>query len=405
MTMRATRLAGPLLALASVVVTLLLVEGSLRLARWLRGPVEGGLVLYAEHDPVLGWRKRPGAEVLFRTPEYTVTVRINRSGLRDPERGYEAPPGTTRVLGLGDSFVEGYTVPLEQTVTQVLEQTLNTQGCRVEVVNGATTGYSTDQEYLFYDREGVRYSPRVVLLFFYYNDVRYNVYAAYRRPRFPKPVFEYRDGRLVLQNVPVPPLPPPERPTGAAEQAGPSLLYDVIGARLRIGAPDAYARLAFWGFFPPVASQAPPDELKVYKRKAIPALEYAWTRTAQILEALVRDVEAHGARPLVVYVPTVMEVDERAWDLTRATYGLQESQWDRGRVLARLREIARSLGLPLLDLTPNLRAANSGWLGGPYYPRDGHWNASGHRVAARDVAAFLQGSGWLACEVGRGRDR
>jgi hypothetical protein len=29
-------------------------------------------------------------------------------------------------------------------------------------------------EYLFYVSEGVRYSPRVVLLFFYYNDVLYN---------------------------------------------------------------------------------------------------------------------------------------------------------------------------------------------------------------------------------------
>lgn len=392
-----TRLGGPLLALVSVLVTLLLGEAGLRLARWWRGPVSGGLVFYAEHDPVLGWRKRPGAEVLFRTPEYRVTLRINHLGLRDPERGYAAPGGTLRILGLGDSFVEGYGVPLEQTVTQVLERSLDAQGCRVEVVNGATTGYSTDQEYLFYDREGTRYSPQVVLVFFYYNDVRYNVYAAYRRPRLPKPVFAERDGRLILQNVPVPPLPPVEPMGVDAPGAGASLLYEALEQRLRTGAPQAYGRLARWGLFAPVTPQEPPDELKVYKRKRVPALENAWTRTAQILEALARDVEAHGARPLLVYVPSRMEIDERAWSLTRAAYGLEEGQWDRGRVVQRLREIGRAVRLPILDLTPDLRQANRGWLGGPYYPRDGHWNACGHRVAARRVASFLLGSGWLAC--------
>ena len=362
-------------------------------------------MFYAEHDDVLGWRKRPGAEVLVRTPEYAVTVRINRLGLRDPERGHEAPPGTTRVLALGDSFVEGYTVPLDETVTQVLEAALKARGCPVEVVNGATSGYSTDQEYLFYDTEGVRYSPRVVLLFFYYNDVRYNVYAGYRRPKLPKPVFGERDGKLVLQNVPVPPLPPlKDTPSAAWEETGPSLLYDTIRERLRSGAPSAYLRLSRWGLFAPAATEEPPDELKVYKRKAIPALEHAWTRTAQLLDALARDVEAHGARPLVVYVPTIMEVDERAWDLTRATYDLDESQWDRGRVLARLQEIGSAVRLPILDLTPALRASDSRW-SGPYYPRDGHWNPSGHRVAADTVRSFLMAGGWLSCGAGPAQGR
>ena len=41
-------------------------------------------------------------------------------------------------------------------------------------MNGGTAGYSTDQEMLFYETEGHRYQPRVVVLFFYYNDVVYN---------------------------------------------------------------------------------------------------------------------------------------------------------------------------------------------------------------------------------------
>ncbi|HEX9709888.1 MAG TPA: SGNH/GDSL hydrolase family protein, partial [Candidatus Thermoplasmatota archaeon] len=169
-----TRLVNATVAAASLAVTILALEGIARVMEG--GAATGGTTFadYSEYDPLLGWRKRPGARLAFRRREYAVDFALNSHGLRDPERGYEAPPGTARILALGDSFVEGYGVPLEQTVTQVLEGSLRARGCSIQVVNGATTGYSTDQEYLFYRTEGVRYAPRVVVLFFHYNDILYN---------------------------------------------------------------------------------------------------------------------------------------------------------------------------------------------------------------------------------------
>src|SRR5688572_4357679 len=72
-------------------------------ARVLRSGQQGGKegredALYKEYDPVLGWRKKPGAVATYRRREYTVEVRINSQGLRDPERAVEAAPGTFRVL-------------------------------------------------------------------------------------------------------------------------------------------------------------------------------------------------------------------------------------------------------------------------------------------------------------------
>src|SRR5262249_39056059 len=152
-------------------------------------------------DPILGWAKRPGARTVYRRREYTVELAVNSKGLRDVDRGYDAPPGTLRLLALGDSFVEGYTVPLAQTVTQVLERRLDGEGCRAEVINGGTSGYSTDQELLFYRGEGVRYSPRIVLLFFHYNDVLYNDRQEYYGT--PKPIFEMGGGVLRVHQIPV----------------------------------------------------------------------------------------------------------------------------------------------------------------------------------------------------------
>src|SRR5712664_3686888 len=106
-----------LLLTSSTAVTLLGLEGGARLALRSegRGKEAAEFVQYSEYDPVLGWAKRPGAHAVYRRREYTVEVTVNSHGLRDVERGYDAPPGTLRLLALGDSFVEGYTVALAQT--------------------------------------------------------------------------------------------------------------------------------------------------------------------------------------------------------------------------------------------------------------------------------------------------
>ena len=120
-----------------------------------------------EPDPVRGWRHRPGASGAYGHGSWV----INRRGLRDVERELAPAAGVQRALILGDSFAEGFSVPFEACVSQVLERELRAAGCAAEVVNGGTVGYSTDQEYLFYRDEGARYGARVVVLLLYHNDI------------------------------------------------------------------------------------------------------------------------------------------------------------------------------------------------------------------------------------------
>lgn len=385
------------LAACSLALVLLALEGVARLARERRGggKEEATLDRYSEHDPVLGWRKRPGARATYHRREYQVEVAINSLGLRDPERPYSAPPGTFRVLALGDSFLEGYSVPLGSTVTQVLERSLSAPGCPVEVLNGGTSAYSTDQEYLFYREEAHAFGARVVALFFYYNDVYFNTTGSYFGS--PKPRLVFKDGRPELRR----PVPEPEPAEQAAQEepeapASGSALFAWLRERLMRGAPrsyDALARLGLWG---PIRVVPPRMELKVYKRKPVAEIEAAWLATGKILEALRDEVAAHGARLVVVYVPSRMEVSDRDWELTRIRYGLDD-KWDRGLVRERLEGIAGEEGLPFLDLTPALRRAQGGF-SGPYYVYDGHWNALGHRVAAGELRELLRRLGTLpAC--------
>jgi hypothetical protein len=393
------------LAAASALVGLVVLEGVARVALSGQG---GGkerdeASLYMEHDPRRGWRHRAGARATYERREYTTEVAINARGLRGPERDYAAPAGTFRVLALGDSFVEGYTVPEEQTVTHVLEASLARPGCPAEVLNAGHAAYSTDQEYLYYLDEGARYGPQVVLLFFYYNDIVNNTTANYFGSH--KPLLAREGAAMRITNEPVPRSTPAEPRTAAAPRPlrtlHGSVALEWARDRLARGGPRAYNALAAIGLWEPLGGDTVErgEQLRVYKdRRSQADIEQAWTLTADILQALAREVHARGGRFAVVYVPSRMEVSDRDWELTRLSYGLDEPVWDRALVARRVGEIAHAAGFPLLDLTPALREA-SGPLGAePYLLYDGHWNARGHRAAAGAAAAFLRNQGWLpAC--------
>jgi lysophospholipase L1-like esterase len=382
-----------LLNLGLLVGSILLTGVALELAaRWLRPPrAEGGLYLYTEHDPVLGWRKRPGARVRFRMPEYTLDVSINRHGLRDPERDYARPPGLCRILALGDSFTEAFTVSQDEGVTQRLESRLTAAGRHTEVINGGTGGYSTDQEYLFYKNEGCRYQPDIVVLLFFYNDIGANASQQKTKPRF---VLE--DDHLTLTNVPVPPRAWPKAPPEDREAVRGSAALAWIAGRLRTGAPRSYNAIAKLGLWDPIEPGRTRSDFRVYQRRDTPEVDEAWRLTEALLAALRDAVRADGARFAVIYIPNKIEVNDRDWEQTSLKYGWEPEKVVRGRVQRRLQRIGERLEVPVLDLTPALAAADRGLLGGPYFREDMHWNARGHDTAASAIAQFLSQHGWLS---------
>ncbi len=385
------------LSLAAVAFTLLGLEGVARLARRFAGGGKEAAETdrYHEYDALLGWRKKPGAQVVYRRREYRVEVGINALGLRDPERSRLAAPGTYRILALGDSFLEGYTVPLSETATQVMERSLRDRGCQAEVLNGGTAAYSTDQELLAYQWQGIDLGAQLVVVFFYYNDVLFNDRQEYFGA--PKPAFELGAEGLCLHRYPVRERPQQGTPAEAKDQEkrSGSALVEWLRDRLWYGSPRAYNLVARLGLWKPMPAVSPRLEFFVYARRRVEEIEGAWQKTEALLDHFEREVKAQGSRLLVVYVPSKMEVQERSWELTKTLYRLDESQWDRGQVVERLSQAGVRSGFPVLDLTPALRRAERGLAATTYFTYDGHWTALGHRVAARETEAFLARRGWL----------
>jgi hypothetical protein len=378
------------LALGSTCAVVAAIEGLARIVvwTWTREP-NAVRRPFARFDPELGWSKPPNARGVLRRSEYRVLLEVNSQGNRGPEVPLEKPPGVARVLLLGDSFTEGYTVEEPATVRARLERDLSARLSKsVQVINGGTAGYGTDQEFLFYLKSGRRYSPDLVLLLFYYNDL-------YRDGDLGiQPWFDLdATGGLILRNSPVPKHEEFYRadPYALKPFKGSialALLQPRLVAHPRIASVLAKAGLAEM----PLAAKEVPLELHPFGRQRPREVRNHWVRFRALLNGLKTEAARDGAGLAVVYVPARFEIDDRAWSLTREAYGLN-AQWDRNRVADDLSRITSELGIPMADPRPALRSREV--QGRTYFPEDGHWTEAGNEVVASEILRLIAKSDLL----------
>ncbi len=364
------------IVLSAVSFTFFLFLGELAL-RWV-APLEQANhhKLFCEYDSLLGWRKIPGFEGLHQTPEYETRETFNSKGLRGPEYDYRKDSAEFRILALGDSYAEGYTVTFDELFSEVLERRLLSKtepGKPVEVINAGTGGYATDQELLFYGSEGRLYHPDLVVLVFCINDVWFNGQDKYWRGA--KPVFRVKNGGLSLENVPV---PKPDQKWKAW-----LLEHSQIARRLKIIKDKAVLSRA---------GEKLPEDYRVYAGVYTPEMEAAWRITALLIRELKRQVEADGARLLVCFVPEQEMVYPERWEIFKNNFGITDETHDRFKPAGLLQKICSEAGVDFLDPTVAFQTATrvrQDSIQQLFYPKDSHWNAAGHRLIGELLADWI----------------
>jgi len=113
---------------------------------------------------------RPHAKATHDGIDYAT----NNDGLRDDhDYTLEKVPGVRRVLMLGDSFVFGYGLPLEQTMARQVMSLLDPSSW--EVMSFGVPAYNTVHEVNFLEERGLKYHPDDVLLMYHPNDASIGV--------------------------------------------------------------------------------------------------------------------------------------------------------------------------------------------------------------------------------------
>lgn len=159
---------------AALIFALLAAEVVVRVAGW-APPIDPHMGWLTE-DPHLPYKPKPNSRIRGKVPsgEYDYDHQHNSAGFRDVEHAVEKPPGTFRVLGVGDSFTAGWGASYEQTYLRRLERALadrDGEHPHVEVIKAGINGYFPETEKLVAKHYGLQFSPDLIVVGFLPNDV------------------------------------------------------------------------------------------------------------------------------------------------------------------------------------------------------------------------------------------
>jgi hypothetical protein len=345
-----------------------------------------------------GWTLRPGASgtVALENRQY---VRINSRGSHDVEHTYEKPAHTFRIAVLGNSWTEALQVPVESNYISLLQQQLSASSCfdgkRVEVLNFGVAGYSTAQEFLALKQEVWKYQPDEILLAFYpARDVANNI-RELNNASAPEqsPYFVFRGNELVLDDS-FQSLPVLQKRNIALQ----NVRYR-ISEHLRTSQAifalqrDLKIRVAM-ASVKEKAQQAGVDDLEyaIYAPPKRTDMQLAWRITEALFLALRDEAQSHRAEFRIVTLATRPQVIPDPVKRAELLRQLAVTNFDYAD--ERIREFGEREGIPVIALAPVLShyaETQHAYLNGFNKTTfgKGHWNESGHRLAAAVIAGAL----------------
>ena len=131
-----------------------------------------------EYGEVSLRRNRSNMQFTHTTPDGTWSFTTNDQGFRNyRDFEYAKPPGTIRVVAVGDSHTQGHECHQDYTYAANIERSLIAKGYKAEVINAGVSGFSTTEALLLLEHELLKYQPDYVVLGFYGNDYEDNLKA------------------------------------------------------------------------------------------------------------------------------------------------------------------------------------------------------------------------------------
>lgn len=348
----------------SIVVALIACEILIRLIGYERTTITP-LTGFHEYDPELGWKLIPDYRSRFVHRDFNVEVKTNSDGLRDDEYSRQKNGDTIRVVSLGDSFTWGWGVENDEVYMQVAEDSLD----GFEIVNMGQNGYGTGQELLLFQRLGPAYSPDLVTLGFFYNDLTDNVAGR------GKPLFDLVGDDLVIDN--------------GAESASLEFRiksFLVTNSHLFVLANYEYERLRLWlrELFRAPTNSAASVHYSRYAKEPDEVSEKKWAIFEKIVSELKREA---SDKLLIIYIPDRTEVETDKEGYLKITD--DRDVYDIDYMRKRLGQIAAKNDIPYLDMTEIFRDEYSRNRN-LYLEHDRHMSKAGHALAGEVMSRELR---------------
>ncbi len=330
--------------------------------------------------------------------EGAAEIRTNSAGFRDREHSLQKPKDVLRIAVLGDSYIEAFQVSQDEMFASVLEDELNSGRFggdrKVEVLSFGVSGFGTAQELLMLRHHVWQFDPDVVLLAFLpSNDLRNN--SSRLESQKLRPVFEILDDELVLDN---------------SFRNEPSYLYAMsdsfrrktwlinssrvlqVVQSIRTGEFSARrAERQQQDAEVPLRDRLGLDD-QCFKPPVDDDWRHAWELAERLIQQMNHEVVEHGGRFAMTVVTAGVQITPDV--AKRQQYCETLGVPDLNYANSRMSRLGEELKFPVVVLSEDLRtyaAENEIDLHGfeNTAPGEGHWNAAGHREAARLCADHL----------------
>jgi hypothetical protein len=365
----------------------------------------GGSHEYRTPHPEFGWILEANASYTNLLYEESIPVIYNSQGWRDTEHSVQKPGDKTRIVVLGDSFMEGYSVRLEDLMSKRLEHLSDIEGYKTEVINLGVGGYGTLQQYLVYKKVGRLYQPDIVLLGFYFgNDLRDNSYEL--GSMFLNRTSIKLSSRPFLRHTELPAWRITQvdydgamsRYTSHKERE--KTLTETIAEKsaLFVTAHEVYKKIK--ARYQSMSIQDENSTKRALERHLAQFGQYycdepaeykrAWEITGAIIQKLDQVVSEDGAELVVFTVPALNEVDPSIIrNLENQNMSTPALCVEAAPSYLRLMRLLDELDVTYLDLLPDFRRAMRQDSVELFRRSDAHWNELGHDLAAKKIHALL----------------
>lgn len=328
---------------------------------------------------------RPGFEGrITNRVEFDHGVALNSLGLRGPE--LDADADRLRILAIGDSFNFGLGVEREESFPALLADRITAAGTPAVAVSAGVPGFGVGEAVARFERVVERVDPDLVLLsVFVGNDLQddANVEMTVRRGLVRHGVntrsaglmewLFYHSHLYVLVKTAV--------PTGPYEKLRAALGMSESGRKRRL------VRLA-----------------QVYRREPTELVARGRAAMDEALGELTALAGARGVPVAAMIIPDLAQLDEAAWRRSLEQLDLDPADYDRLAPTRIIRALLDRHGIPTLDLTDDMAAAEAAGERA-YFPLDRHWTPRGHALAAARLYAFLRTRGLLPDAGSRSAER
>jgi hypothetical protein len=346
-------------------------------------------------DPEVGYLLEAGKTFRWVNPDYDVQVVTNGAGFHDVGHAVEKPPGTYRILVVGDSMVEALQVPVAEAFPRLLEERVNGWAGRpVEVLNLGISGKGPAQYLRLLEKVGLAYQPDLVIYAIaLINDFANDVPELEGDPS--KPYYLIApDGSLRFQ--------PPAQAAASRrreERLRPSVWLKAIIKRSqflrsvveKVRRVRAREELNAGGGTTAERTLPERSEWNVFLAAPPPPWDQAYAVTLRVLEESARMAREHGARFAIMVIPPKAIVEDKLDAALRADglEGAQGLQWDVQRPTRAIAALGSAQDIPVIDMGAVLSEdyAHSGESAS--WEHDLHWCPRGHRLAADTLDRYL----------------